>query len=114
MISRGDYKESSKSWDDEITLIGTSTPTYDEEGYPVPGGPSETSILANRLPVTSSEHYDSDKQGYTISEAFEVHTIEYNGEQSLRFDGVEYIVRRSYRRIELTELYCERRDVTHG
>lgn len=102
------------SWDDEITLIGTSGPAYDEEGYPVPSEPSETSILTNRLPINSSEHYESNKQGYIISEAFEIHTIEYNGEQSLRFEGVEYIVRRSYRKVELTELYCERRGETHG
>lgn len=104
----------SKSWDEEIALLSAVVPGKDEDGFPIEGVPIQTLILANRLPVTSSEYYQSNNQGYLISEAFEIHTMEYNGEQSLLFDGVEYRIRRTYRKVELTELYCERSDVTHG
>ena len=102
------------SWNDEIILLGRNEPVYDDEGFPVESTSSDTTVLANRLPVNSSEFYQSNKEGYTISEAFSVHTIEYKGEQSLSFEGDEYRIRRTYRKDELTELYCERSDVTHG
>lgn len=114
MISRSDYKSASKSWDDEITLLGEETQTYDNDGFPVGMEPKETIVFTNRLPVNSSEFYQSNNQGFVISEAFEVHTIEYNGQQSLLFEGEEYLIRRTYRKDELTELYCERSDVNHG
>lgn len=113
MTSRSDYNSVSKTWDDEIILISVSN-GVDEDGFPTDGVPIETSVMANRLPVNSSEFYQSNKEGYTISEAFEIHTIEYNGEQSLMFEDDSYRIRRTYRKDEYTELFCERRDIDHG
>lgn len=113
MISRSDYKSVPKTWDDEIILISVSS-GVDEDGFPTDGVPIKTSVMANRLPVNSSEFYQSSKEGYIISEAFEIHTIEYKGEQSLTFEGDSYQIRRTFRKDDYTELYCERSDVNHG
>ena len=109
MISKSDYNAVAKTWDDEIILVSTSK-DVDEDGFPIDEKPVETTVMVNRLPVNSSEFYQSNKEGYTISEAFEVHTIEYNGEQSLIFEDEKYRIRRTYRKDEYTELYCERND----
>lgn len=109
MIAKRDYDKVPKTWNDEIILVSTSN-DVDDEGFPIVGQPTETTVLTNRMPVNSSEFYQSNKEGYTISEAFEIHTIEYNGEQTLLFEGNEYRIRRTYRKEVFTELYCERKD----
>ena len=95
-----------KTWDTEIKLI-PHEPKTDEEGFPIVGSLDPVAILANRLPVYSSEFYQANREGISIEEAFEIHTMEYNGERKVEYEGREYNVRRRFHNGEFTELYCE-------
>lgn len=100
-------------WDYDIDLISIVN-GVDEEGFPVVEDSLPTSVMANRLSVNSSEFYQSNNQGFIISEVFEIHSMEYNGEENLMFEGKKYRIRRTFRKDEYIELYCEKRDVDHG
>jgi len=97
-----------RNWDHEIQLIHVIK-GEDDEGFPV-NTSKETVVLANKLPVPSSEFYQSSREGYIISQLFEINSIEYSGETSLNCDGDFYRIRRSYDKGEYIELSCERRD----
>lgn len=98
-----------RTWDYEIQLVSVIKGT-DADGFPTEQT-TEIDVLANRMPVNASEYYQSNKEGYTVEEAFEVNSIEYSGEQSLKFNGDTYRIRRTYRCNDLVELYCERKGV---
>lgn len=104
-------QQRNRSWDSEIQLISV-TKTLNENGFE-----EETSegisVFANRLPVHSSEFYQSSKEGYIIAQVFEIHSIEYDGQTVLEYEGERYNVKRSYDTGEYIELSCERRDDTH-
>lgn len=100
-------------WDYDISLMST-VDTVDEDGFPTGETSIPISVMANRLSVNSSEFYQSNNQGFVIAEVFEIHSIEYNGEETLLFDGDNYRIRRTFPKGEYIELYCEKRDVDHG
>ena len=111
-MRRGTERERrNRSWDYEIKLISV-TKTLNENGFEEETS-EEISVFANRLPVHSSEFYQSSKEGYIIAQVFEIHSIEYDGQTSLKYEGDVYNIKRPYDTGEYIELSCERRDDTY-
>lgn len=101
-----------KNWDNEIQLINVIN-GKDTDGFPVETT-TEITVLSNRLPVHSAEFYNSSKEGYIISQIFEIHSFEYSGETQLNYEGSLYRIRRVYDKGEYIELSCERVDDSFG
>lgn len=101
-----------RSWDHEIELFNMIK-TPNANGYEVETPGPSTFVLANRLPVHSSEFYQSSKEGYIISQVLEIHSIEYEGQTTLKYEGDVYNIKRPYDTGEYIELSCERRDDTY-
>jgi SPP1 family predicted phage head-tail adaptor len=96
-----------RTWDNEIQLISV-VKTTDADGYPVEEM-TETTVLANKLPVRSSEYYAASQAGYLIEKTFEINSIEYDGQEDLRFENEVYRIVRTYEKDDFIELYCEKR-----
>lgn len=98
-----------RTWNDEVTLLTVGT-SVTESGIEVYGVIAEDTVLANKLPVKMTEFYSSSKEGFTISRAFEIHDIEYNEQEYLKYGDDYYRVRRRYDEVNYTELYCDKHD----
>lgn len=101
-----------RSWDVEIELL-SYTDGFDDAGFPVENQELASKLLANELPVNSSNFYGGAQAGFNIAAVFEIHAIEYEGQDDLRFDGEKYRVRRTRKADGYIELHCERFDTDH-
>lgn len=97
-------RDKPRTWDYEITLIKTIK-TKDEDGFDV-DKTVKRDVLANRLPVFSSEFYQSKKEGFTTDEVFEINEIEYEDEDKVLFEGKTFRVNRRFNDGDYVELYC--------
>lgn len=100
-------------WSDVINLVSIDK-NNDEDGFPVQVEVIGEDIFANKLPVKSSEFYQASQAGYLITLTIEIRSIDYQGEESLIFEGNPYRIVRTYDKGEFIELSCEKRDVAHG
>lgn len=101
-----------KSWDEEIELLRFAG-GVDADGFPVENQEEATVLLANELPVNSSNFYGGAQAGFNISKVFEIHAIEYEGQEDLRHAGDTYRVKRTRKAEGFIELHCERFDTDH-
>jgi SPP1 family predicted phage head-tail adaptor len=101
-----------RTWDHEIQLLKV-VKTTDADGFPKEET-TETTVLANKLPVRSAEFYQASQAGYSIQQTFEINSIEYEGQEDLRFENNVYKIRRTYEKDDFIELSCERRDADYG
>ena len=70
--------------------------------------PVSREVYANKQSVRQSEHYQAAATGLKPELMFEVFTTDYQGESTLRFEGTEYDVIRTYpKKNERTELICK-------
>jgi SPP1 family predicted phage head-tail adaptor len=93
------------TYDHEIALIQQ---TYTENGMGDPiSVDTETVVLCGLKSIGRNEFYQAAATGLKPELIFLVHGYEYNGEQKVRFDGVEYNIIRSYApNFEELELTC--------
>ena len=98
-----------RTWNDEVTLLKIGV-TVTESGFESYGIVAEETILANRLPVGMKEFYESNKSGFAISQVFEIHAVEYEKQEYLRYDEDVYKIRRRYDSIDYIEVYCDKHD----
>ncbi|MBD7984411.1 hypothetical protein H9649_07460 [Sporosarcina sp. Sa2YVA2] len=100
------------NWSDVVQLVDLVEGT-DKDGFPevVPGRPRK--VFANRKSVRSQEFHAAKQQGITLSYMFEVRTDEYQGEESLFYNGLEQNVYRTYEKGEFIELICHRKGDDH-
>jgi SPP1 family predicted phage head-tail adaptor len=63
--------------------------------------------FANKKSVRQSEFYQAMNNGLKPSLLFEIRSIDYNNEESLRYNSKEYTIIRTYDKGEITELICE-------
>jgi SPP1 family predicted phage head-tail adaptor len=70
--------------------------------------PTSRMIYANKLSVRQSEHYQAQAIGLKPELMFIVRSEDYGDEDALQYDGDDYSIDRSYKKIGLTELVCTR------
>ena len=93
-------------WRDEIDLISITT-TQNDYGDDI-HTKSYRSVFANKKSVRQSEFYQAAQTGLLPQFMFEIREIDYNEEQSLRFNAKEYTIIRHYsKNNEICELICE-------
>jgi len=63
--------------------------------------------FANKKSVRQSEFYQAMNNGLKPSLMFEIRSIDYNNEESLRYNSKEYTIIRTYDKGEVIELTCE-------
>lgn len=96
------------TYDHELILIGSRPAGMDSIGNPVTEK-VETAVLCGLRSVGRNEFYGAAAAGLRPEITFVVHGYEYNGEQSVRWEGRTYKVLRTYAvGMEETELTCER------
>src|SRR5699024_6873460 len=101
-----------RTFDDEVQLIGL-VEKVDDEGFEVIEEIPKPPILANRLSIRSNEYWQAKQSGVRLSYTFEIHAIEYEGEEKLIYDDEEYRLERTYEKDDYVELICIRRDDDH-
>lgn len=86
-----------------------------ENGFHVEteGEPREN-IFANKKDVHSAEFYQASAQGIRLETMFELHSVDYDGEELLTYENTSYQIIRTYDRGEFIELICQSRGVDHG
>lgn len=88
-------------WNDQIKLIAQTdkTPRTDDNGFPLPPAETETTVFADKKSVGYSEFYKAAQAGYSAELKFDVHSMEYTGEQTVEYpvgSGTRYRVLRTY------------------
>lgn len=102
-----------RTFDEEVHLIGL-VEGVDDEGFNVIVEGKKPPILANKLSVRSNEYWQAKQSGISLSYTFEVHAIEYNGEEKLMYDDDEYRIERTYEKGDYVELICVRKADDHA
>jgi len=69
----------------------------------------DRAVFANRRSVSQKEFYEAGILGLKPEFRFDVRFFEYNGEDSLIYEGKRYVIYRTYRRGEYAELYAYRK-----
>lgn len=71
---------------------------------------SYTSVkrYVNRLSIRQNEYYDAMNTGLKPELMFEIRTLEYNGQPTLKHNNIDYSVMRTYDKGEFTELIVSR------
>lgn len=85
----------SRTWDYQIQL-GDLVKGTDDEGFPFEGLEYGNKLLANKLSVHSTEHWAAKQSAIKLEHVFEIHKIEYNGEQALKFNDVDYKIEHTF------------------
>lgn len=62
----------------------------------------------NRLSIRQNEYYDAMNTGLKPELMFEIRTLEYNGQPTLKHNNIDYKVMRTYDKGEFTELIVSR------
>jgi hypothetical protein len=102
-----------RTFDHEVRLIGLYE-GIDNDGFEVVEERPKPPILANRLSIRSSEYWQAKQSGISLSYTFEVHAIEYQGEEKLIYEDEEYQIERTYEKSDYVELICIRRADDHA
>src|SRR5699024_9898690 len=93
----------SRTWDCEVQLIEVEK-GINENGFEEITRTPKDSILANKLSVHSNEYWSAKQSGVELSNVFEVHSVEYQGERELFYDNQYYTIERTYGKGEFIEL----------
>lgn len=91
------------TWDDLIELGNKTTTTVDYEEVQTI---SYREVYANKKSVRQSEFYQAASVGLKPELMFEVHSFDYNNDETLVYNDTEYTIIRVYNKGELTELVC--------
>lgn len=92
-------------WSDVINLI-SETYTENDMGDFIPIE-IYAEVFASKKSIRQSEFYQAQAAGLKPSIAFDVRSMEYNGEKLLGHEGEKYRIIRTYDRGEFVELICE-------
>lgn len=100
------------NWSDVVQLVSIES-GVDDDGFPVDDIEKKRQAFANRKSVKSSEYYAAKQSGINLSYIFELRSVDYEGEEKLKYNGDSYEVERSYEKGEFTELTCKREGDSH-
>lgn len=100
--------------DSVIELIKT-TYTLDQNGVPQPSNVSRQ-VYCKVGPITRAEFFSAGRNGLNPSYVFTVFAADYQGEQTVKYNGDPYAVYRTYLRPDddYIEIYVERKGGTNG
>lgn len=101
------------NWSDVIYLIGI-TDGQDENGFPAPVESKPRMVFANEKSIRSNEYYLAKQNGIELSYMFEIRTIDYEGEEKLKYNDENHLIERIYKKGEFMELVCKRRADDHS
>lgn len=91
---------------DVVKLISVTT-TENDMGDIIET-PVEREVFADKQSIRQSEFYQAAATGLRPELMFVVRSVDYNGEQKLKYNDKEYAVIRTYDKDgELTELVCQ-------
>ena len=91
---------------DMVDLITYRSDT-DDNGDPKETETGRNTVFADKKSVRQSEFYAAAAHQVNLAQMFLVHTIDYNGERKLEYNGKPYNIVRIYdRKDETTELIC--------
>src|SRR5690625_5300785 len=85
----------SRTWDFEIQLAEL-VKGVNENGYPYEHLEYKDKRLANKLSVSSTEHWAAQQSAIHLEHVFEIHEIESNGEQPLHCNNRDYKVENTH------------------
>jgi len=91
-------------FDTVITLIAPAGYTQDDIGQQIPESPVSRIVYANEFTVSKAEYYEAGAQGLHPEAQYQLRACEYEGEQLVSVDGVEYNVIRTEKRGEWVRL----------
>ena len=85
-------------WCNEITLITETEPkkAYNENGFKNPTVESKRTVFCNKRSVSQGEYYKAQQAGKKVEAKVEVHTVDYEGENLVEFEGKRYSVLKTY------------------
>lgn len=85
-------------WCDEITLITETAPQerLNENGFENPPVESSRKVFCNKRSVSQGEYYKSQQAGKQVEAKVEIHTVDYEGETLVEFEGKRYSVLKNY------------------
>ena len=104
----------SRRWSDVIDLIKVTEGT-DASGFDTKTAETRrTDIFANKKDVHSTEYHQAAARNVILDAAFEIHSIDYEDERHLAYDGNLFFIERTYDRGEFIELVCQSRGEDNG
>lgn len=78
----------------------------DADGYPITKT-QKTKVFVNQKSAGTAEFYAALQSGIRMSAIFEVFAMDYNGQETVEYNGKTYKVRRTYSKGEdRLELHC--------
>lgn len=96
------------TYDHELTLISYKF-DKDNIGQEIETDPVKRKILCSVKSIGRNEFYAAAQAGLRPSITFVIHGYEYNGEETVEFEGKRYKVIRTYaENFEELELICEK------
>lgn len=84
-----------RTWDYQVTLIGTDGYEEDDLGQQIPVS-KETTICCSKMPISRQEFYLAGQNDIHVSELLVVHPYEYGGENFVVFEGRRLRVIKTY------------------
>lgn len=70
---------------------------------------SNREVFAQRYSISQKEHYDAGVLELNPEYRFDVRMYEYQGENTLMYDGVKYAIYRTYQKGDYIELYVAKK-----
>ena len=92
---------------DVIYLLEIKT-SVDENGFEV-STEVETKVYAKKKSIRATDHYESQKLGYKLSNTFIIKPYEYLEQEYVKYKDIKYSIERTYEKdTENLELVCSR------
>lgn len=87
-------------WTDEITLIGVKEAAGEQRvnknGFPELPEESSRTVFCNKKKVGYSEYFKSQQTGKVVEGKYEVHKVDYEGEDTAEIDGKRFFILKTY------------------
>lgn len=85
-------------WADEITLIGEKEgePRVNNNGFPEAKEKNNRTVFCNKKSVGYSEYFKSQQTGKVVEGKYEVHKVDYEGEDTAEIDGQRFFILKTY------------------
>lgn len=85
-------------WTDEITFVKEreSEQRVNSNGFPELEEESSRTVFCNKKSVGYSEYFKSQQTGKVVEGKYEVHKVDYEGEDTAEIDGKRFFILKTY------------------
>lgn len=85
-------------WDRQITLIAETEPDEktNQNGFGNPAIENKRTVWCNKRSVSQGEYYKAQQNGIKAEMKIEIHTVDYEGEALVEFEGKRYSVLKDF------------------